>query len=266
MQWSRNFQKYVVRILKKFPRDDCYCYCDECSLLEYIWKQLNYLHTTIIPFFATKSHDNTNNVVTKDKLTQLWFNKRKKEIAIIKNNGEWPKNVNVSITTNRNKLYFDSSIKYTSENNFTPEENRYFDREAVMNAIHRGDYFSIDELEGIVKSYPNGKSCGVDGVFYEDLKKMFPDYGHVLTNILNIMLINQRISTSWKHGVIQLSQKRILLRKICQRYVISPYYRPDTRFYQKLFVKELFRIFQTLYRFCTELFSENGTGKNSYSH
>ena len=135
-----------------------------------------------------------------------------------------------------------------------------------MNTIHRGDYFSVGELEYIVKSCPNGKSCGVDGVFYEDLKKMFPDYGHVLTNILNIMLINQRISTSWKHGVIQLSQKRILLRKICQRYVISPYYRPDTRFYQKLFVKELFRIFQTLYRFCTELFSENGTGKNSYSH
>ena len=80
-----------------------------------------------------------------------------------------PKNVNVSITTNRNKLYFDSSIKY----NFTLEENRYFDREAVMNAIHCGDYFSIDELEGIVKSYPNGKSCGVDGVFYKYLKKCF---------------------------------------------------------------------------------------------
>ena len=83
------------------------------------------------------------------------------------------------------------SLLLLLENNFKPEENRCFDREAVMNTIHRGDYFSIDELEGIVKSCPNGKSCGVDGVFYEDLKKMFPDSGHVLTNILNIMLINQ---------------------------------------------------------------------------
>ena len=231
----------------------------QCSLLEYIRKQSNYIHTTIIPFFATKSHDNTNNVVTKDKLTQLWFNKRKKAIAIIKNNGEWPKNVNVSITTNRSKLYFDSSIKYTSENNFTPEENRYFDREAVMNAIHRDDYFSIDKLEGIVKSYPNGKSCGVDGVFYEHLKKMFPDYGHVLTNILNIMLINQRILTSWKHSVIQRIPKKNFTEENLSTL-------RDTRFYQKLFVKELFRIFQTLYCFGKELFSENGTGKNSYSH
>ena len=173
MQWSVKFQKYVVRILKKFPRDDYCCYLDECSLLEYARKELNYIHTTVIPFFATKSHDNTNKVVTKDKLIQLWFYKRKKAIAIIKNNREWPKNVNVSIATSRNELYFDSSIKYTSENNFTPEENRYFDREAVMNTIHRGDSFSIEELEGIVKSCPNGKSCGVDGVFYEDRKKCF---------------------------------------------------------------------------------------------
>ena len=173
VQWSVNFQKYVVRVLKNFPKDDYYCHRDECSLLEYIRKQLNYIHTTIIPFFAAKSYDDTNNVVTKDKPI-LWFKKRKKAIAITKNNGEWPKNVNVSITTNRNKLYFDSSVKYTSENNFTPEEKRYFDREAMMNTIHRCDYFSVDEIEGIVKSCPNGKSCA-DSVFYEDLKNMFPD-------------------------------------------------------------------------------------------
>ena len=88
MQWSINFQKYVVRILKKFPRNDYYCYRDACSLLEYIRKQLNYIHATIIPFFATKSHDDTNNVVTKHKLIQLWFNKRNKVFAIIKNNRE----------------------------------------------------------------------------------------------------------------------------------------------------------------------------------
>ena len=37
---------------------------------------------------------------------------------------------------------------------------------------------------------------------------MFPDYGHVLTNILNMMLINQRLSTSWKHDVIQRIPKK----------------------------------------------------------
>ena len=50
-------------------------------------------------------------------------------------------NVNVSIATNRNELYFDSSLKYTSENNFKANENRYFDRETVTNRIRHGDYF-----------------------------------------------------------------------------------------------------------------------------
>ena len=116
-------------------------------------------------------------------------------------------------------------VKCTSENKFTPDENEYFDGEAVMNTIHHGDYFSIDELEGIIKSCPNGKSCGVQGVFYEDLKKMCPGCRHILTNVLNIMLINQIISTSWEHSVIQrfnVSQKTILLRKIYQCYVIFP--------------------------------------------
>ena len=143
------------------------------------------------------------------------------------------------------------------ENNFKPEENRCLDREAVMNTIHRGDYFSIDELEGIVKSCPNGKSCGVNGVFYEDLKKMFPDYGHVLTNILNIMLINQRVLTSWKHSVIQRIPKKnfteedlstlrdisllptcykILSKVLCKR--IIPYISNVIPFWQRAFLRK----------------------------
>ena len=77
-----------------------------------------------------------------------------------------------------------------------------------MNTIHHGDYFSIGELERIVKSCPDGKSCCVDGVLYEDLKKMFPDYSHVLSNILYILLINQRISRLSKHSVIQRIPKK----------------------------------------------------------
>ena len=121
-----NFLKYVCRILKKFPRDDNYCYRHEGSHLKFIEKQLTYIHKTIIPFFATKSHDNRNNDVTKDKLIQLWLNKRKKAIKIIKNNGEWPRNVNVTITTNTNEEYFESSIKYNVEDNFTAGGEQIF--------------------------------------------------------------------------------------------------------------------------------------------
>ena len=52
---------------------------------------------------------NNNQKVSREKLTQLWIDKRKKAIAIIKNNGLWPKIVQVSITPFRNEQYYMSS-------------------------------------------------------------------------------------------------------------------------------------------------------------
>ena len=59
-----------------------------------------------------------------------------------------------------------------------------------MNSIQRSDYFSVDEIDKIIKSCLNGKRCGTDGVFYEDLKKMYPEHGNGLTDILTVMLIH----------------------------------------------------------------------------
>ena len=59
-----------------------------------------------------------------------------------------------------------------------------------------------DEIESLIKSTPNGKSGGRDGVPYEDLKNSCDDYCHVLVNIMNVMLINHRLSSYWKECVI----------------------------------------------------------------
>ena len=67
----------------------------------------------------------------------------------------------------------DSSVKYTSENNFTLEENQYFGREAVMNTIHCDDYFSIDELEGIVNHALMEKAVVSTVYFIKIFKKCF---------------------------------------------------------------------------------------------
>ena len=110
------------------------------------------------------------------------------------------------------------------------------------------------------------KSCGVDGVFFEDLKKMFPDYGHVFTNILNIMLINQGISTSWKRSVIQRIPKKNFteedLSALRDISLLPTFYKIVSKALCKRIIPY---IFQTLYRFGKKLFSESGTGKNSYS-
>ena len=72
--WSINFQRYVCRILRTFPRDVNYrCENENCQI-DYIHKQLEYIRQTIRPFFALKAsnHRNANNAVPRDKLTDLW--------------------------------------------------------------------------------------------------------------------------------------------------------------------------------------------------
>ena len=68
--------------------------------------------------------------------------------------------------------------------------------------------FKYDEIESLVKSTPNSKSGGIDGVSYEDLKDSCDDYCHVLVNVINVMLINHRLSSYWKEAVIQRIPKK----------------------------------------------------------
>ena len=69
--------------------------------------------------------------------------------------------------------------------------------------------FKYDEIESLIKSTPNAKSVGIDGVSYEDLKDSCDDYCRVLVNIMNVMLISHRLSSYWKEAVIQRIPKKI---------------------------------------------------------
>ena len=55
--------------------------------------------------------------------------------------------------------------------------------------------FKYDEIESLIKSTPNRKSGQIDGVSYENLKDSCDDYYHVLVNIMNVMLVNHRLSS-----------------------------------------------------------------------
>ena len=69
------------------------------------------------------------------------LNKRKKAIAIIKNDGVWPNNINVDISIERNEEFYQPSEKYTISDEFTADENRYFLLEQWFNNSAR--YFTV---------------------------------------------------------------------------------------------------------------------------
>ena len=78
--------------------------------------------------------------MSRDKLTQLWLSKRKKAIAIIRNNGIWPSKAMVTITTGCNEEYYKSSDKYVLQSSFHYNgDDGYFDK--VNCEVTRDDYF-----------------------------------------------------------------------------------------------------------------------------
>ena len=71
------------------------------------------IKSTIIPYFTLKKGViGTSQRVSRDKLVNLWMNRRKKAFDEIRKDGIWPINESVTITTERNEQYYNSSDKY----------------------------------------------------------------------------------------------------------------------------------------------------------
>ena len=94
----------------------------------------------------------------------MWLNRRKKAIAVIRNNGCWPATVIARSTVSQNENYFKSSLKCTIRGEFMPSGNRYFDQALACSLVNQSNLFDVEEITEIVKQCPRGKACGIDGV------------------------------------------------------------------------------------------------------
>ena len=63
--------------------------------------------------------------------------------------------------------------------------------------------FKYVKMENLIKISPKGKSGGIDGVSYEDLKDSWDEYFHVLVYAMNVMLIDHPLSFHWQEAIIQ---------------------------------------------------------------
>ena len=205
--WSVALQRYAARVVKTYPRNDEYSIQSANNTLDYIKNQLEFIKTTISPFFSIKNAAaNDSNKVSKEKLVDLWLNRRKKAIAVIRNNGCWPATVTARSTVSQNENYFQSSPKCAIRSDFIPSGNHYFDRALARSLVNQSNLFDVEEITDIVRQCPRGKSCGIDGVYYEDLRNCNRD--EEIVNIMNVCLVNQRVSAFWKHCVISRIPKK----------------------------------------------------------
>ena len=164
--WSVALQRYAARFVMTFRRYDEYSIQSENNTLAYINNQLEFIWKTIGPFFSIKNAaTNDWNKVSKEKLVDLWLNRRKKAIAVIRNNGCWPATIIACSTVSQKENYFKSSPKCAIRSEFIQSENRCFDRALARSLVNQSNLFDVEEIAEIVKQCPRWKSCGIDGVY-----------------------------------------------------------------------------------------------------
>ena len=70
------------------------------------------------------------------------------------------------------------------------------------------ELFTYAEVQKSLSSCSNGKSPGIDGVRYEDIKNNWEECGEGIVRLFNIILTNKKFPISRKHAIIQRNPKK----------------------------------------------------------
>ena len=70
------------------------------------------------------------------------------------------------------------------------------------------ELFTYAEVQKSLSSCSNGKSPGIDGVRYEDIKNNWEEHGEDIVRLFNIILTNKKCLISWKRAIIQRIPKK----------------------------------------------------------
>ena len=109
-------------------------------------------------------------------------------MRIIENDCKWPITIFPEIMVVDTENYYKNMPKYVINKDFVPSNQRYF--EIRYECVDDVELFRSEEISNVVQTCPNGKSCGNDGVTYEDVKSHWEEHSQSITGIFNTILIN----------------------------------------------------------------------------
>ena len=86
LQWSTQFLKFTVRISSKLPRVQNNLEQgnnNKNNKLRFIKNQLNFINNVLTPFFSQRQVISKRRETSRDKLIDLWINKRSEAIQMM---------------------------------------------------------------------------------------------------------------------------------------------------------------------------------------
>lgn len=69
---------------------------------------------------------------------------------------------------------------------------------------HMNSPWTLEEIQGIINGLPNGKSCGLDGIYYEQWRASSKDIAPIITVLFNKIMQEGHIPTSWHNTSLSL--------------------------------------------------------------
>ena len=116
----------------------------------------------------------------------------KNTLSVVLGYNKWPIKVHVEKNQAETEAFYQNENNFILENEWD-ENNAIGHQQEAERSQDEVPPFTAEEIQSALRKLPSGKSSGLDGARYEDVKKQYDDKGVDIRSCFNTCLINKKV-------------------------------------------------------------------------